>query len=243
MFEKLESAGFDLVVRNHSQAILEVDFKKQAGELVEALLESEMPIEDLIGSGGGETLFTQRLRRRLYQADWKKHNFTFKTLIDGVERESITHEIDHVRRSDAGVIALEIEWNNKDPFFDRDLENFRHLHAQSAISVGVIITRGASMQSQMIDLVEACLSKHGVNDDAGLKAFRIKARTDRQREIVNRMMKAGAGYRKAFAKAFVSDKFGMATTHWSKLEERISRGVGNPCPLLLIGLPASIITR
>ena len=23
------------------------------------------------------------------------------------------------------LIALEIEWNNKDPFFDRDLENFK----------------------------------------------------------------------------------------------------------------------
>lgn len=243
MFEKLKDAGFDLVVRNHAQAILEVDFRQQAEELVEALLESEMPIEDLIGSGGGETLFTQRLRRRLYQAEWNKHNFTFKTLIDGVERDSITHEIDHVRRSGSGVIALEIEWNNKDPFFDRDLENFRHLHAQSAISVGVIITRGASMQSEMVDLVEACLVKHGVDDEEGLTAFNIKARTARQREIVTRMMKAGADYRGAFAKSFVSDKFGMATTHWSKLEERIRRGVGNPCPLLLIGLPSAIIQR
>jgi Restriction endonuclease BglII len=35
-----------------------------------------------------------------------------------------------------GVVALEIEWNNKDPFFDRDLENFKRLHAEGAISVG-----------------------------------------------------------------------------------------------------------
>lgn len=34
----------------------------------------------------------------------------------------------------------------------------------------------------------------------------------------------------------------MATTHWSKLQERVQRGVGNPCPLVLIGLPASIVT-
>jgi len=30
--------------------------------------------------------------------------------------------------------------------------------------------------------------------------------------------------------------------HWRKLEDRVRRGVGNPCPLLLIGLPASIVT-
>lgn len=43
------------------------------------------------------------------------------------------------------MLALEIEWNNKDPFFDRDLENFKRLHAEGAISVGVLITRGASL--------------------------------------------------------------------------------------------------
>lgn len=33
----------------------------------------------------------------------------------------------------------------------------------------------------------------------------------------------------------------MATTHWSKLQARVRRGVGNPCPLVLIGLPANIV--
>lgn len=51
---------------------------------------------------------------------------------------------------------------------------------------------------------------------------------------------------KAFADAwtdnFVSNKFGQATTHWAKLMHKVDRGVGNPCPLLLIGLPASIIS-
>lgn len=49
----------------------------------------------------------------------------------------------------------------------------------------------------------------------------------------------------AFADAwtdnFVSNKFGQATTHWEKLIHRVERGVGNPCPLLLIGLPASLL--
>jgi hypothetical protein len=48
-------------------------------------------------------------------------------------------------------------------------------------------------------------------------------------------------FREAFCRKFVADKFGEATTHWRKLEDRVQRGVGNPCPLLLIGLPDSII--
>ena len=49
-------------------------------------------------------------------------------------------------------------------------------------------------------------------------------------------------FRDAWADHFVSDKFGAATTHWRKLQDRVQRGVGNPCPLVLIGLPASIVT-
>jgi hypothetical protein len=49
-------------------------------------------------------------------------------------------------------------------------------------------------------------------------------------------------FRDAWADQFASDKFGTATTHWSKLQDRVQRGVGNPCPLVLIGLPASIVT-
>ncbi|MHB8530169.1 MAG: hypothetical protein ACYC8V_11750, partial [Caulobacteraceae bacterium] len=48
--------------------------------------------------------------------------------------------------------------------------------------------------------------------------------------------------REAWSRSFVQDKYGAATTHWDKMDDRIRRGVGNPCPLLLVGLPASIVT-
>ena len=49
----------------------------------------------------------------------------------------MSHEIDHVRTYKPGIrLALEIEWNNKDPFFDRDLNNFRLLFDLRAIQVG-----------------------------------------------------------------------------------------------------------
>lgn len=242
MFEELVARGFDVAIRNHAGAILFVDFPEQIKELESALLDVSIPIEELIGSGGGEAQSTQRLRRKLYETGWPKHNFSFQLIVDGIETVAQSHEIDHVRRAEAGAIALEIEWNNKDPFFDRDLENFQRLHAQSAISIGVMITRGSSMQTGMIDMVERCLQKHGVIDENEMvDLFKMKDRTARQRQAVRRLMERQVPYARAFARHFVHDKFGQATTHWSKLEERISRGVGNPCPLLLIGLPSSVI--
>ncbi|MDD9745547.1 hypothetical protein PVW49_16420, partial [Marinovum sp. PR37] len=52
----------------------------------------------------------------------------------------------------------------------------------------------------------------------------------------------GHSSRAAFAKAFVADKFGTASTHWDKLQDRVRRGVGNPCPLILIGIGVERVT-
>lgn len=244
MFEKLISNGFDIAIRNHAGAILTVDFPEIAQELEDALLSVSIPAEELIGSGGGEAKSTQRLRRKLYGLKWPKHNFDFQLIVDGVETVGMSHEIDHVRRTDNGVIACEIEWNNKDPFFDRDLENFQRLHAQSAISVGVLITRGASLQDDMLGIVQRCIEKHGFIDETEMvDAFDMKDRTKRQREAVQKHLDRQVPFAEAFARQFVSDKFGQATTHWRKLEDRIHRGVGNPCPLLLVGLPKSVVVE
>lgn len=68
----------------------------------------------------------------------------FRTAIrlDDQEYESPTHKIDCFK----GRVALELEWNNKDPFFDRDLNNFRLLFELRAIDVGIIITRATELQ-------------------------------------------------------------------------------------------------
>jgi hypothetical protein len=62
--------------------------------------------------------------------------------VDKEIMESPTHKVDCFKNR----IALEIEWNNKDPFFDRDLNNFRLLFDLRAISVGIIITRCDELQ-------------------------------------------------------------------------------------------------
>ena len=237
----LRERGFDVMTSNHAEAILGVDFPGQLSELTEALLAFRLSRAELIGSGGGEAAFTQRLRRTLARAGWRKHNFQVETVIDGARRASVGHEVDHVRRTSSGALALEIEWNNKDPFFDRDLESFQRLHALSAISVGVVVTRGASLQDALGEEVTAFIEARGIDGEAGFAAFGMKDRTARQREAVARSVAAGRPFADAFARQFVADKFGPSTTHWSKLADRVARGVGNPCPMLLIGLPRAAL--
>lgn len=240
MFERLAEAGFELQFTNHAEAILRHDFQDLIGEIEAALLDVQLPISEVIGGGGGEAKMTQRLRRALAKLGWPKHNFIVTKVVDGTAKESTSHEIDHVRRSDLGTVAFEIEWNNKDPFFDRDLENFKRLHAEGAISMGGIITRGSEMQNQMFDRVLEFGRSHNVDGYSSLAELDLSP-TGPQKDQIDRQVAAGRPFVEAWARKFVSDKYGMATTHWSKLQDRVARGVGNPCPLVLIGLPPSII--
>ena len=245
MFKELVARGFQVAFQSHAQAILGVDFPEAAAELEAALLSATIPIEEIIAGGGGEAKGTQRLRRALADLNWLKTTFVVEKRINGVPRESQSHEVDHVREfPDGNRVALEIEWNNKDPFYDRDLENYKRLHADGAISVGVIVTRGRSLHENMRDMVRRFLNERQISQLGDLAEWGYEPTSKQRAAIAKRMTRARnpQTFRDAFTEKFVSDKFGEATTHWRKLEDRIHRGVGNPCPLVLIGLPDTIVT-
>lgn len=242
-FATLAEKGFDLMVVSHADSILAQDFPHAVAELERALSTLELPITEVIGSGGGETKFTQRLRRSLASMAWKKHIFEITKTVDGVAKESTSHEIDHVRRSDKGVLALEIEWNNKDPFFDRDLENFKRLHAEGAISAGLLITRGASLQSALWNAVRRFASDRAIASFEDLAAAGYTPTPKQRNNVLRRTTRSKnpVVFADAWTDNFVGNKYGQATTHWDKLMHRVHRGVGNPCPLVLIGLPAAML--
>ena len=241
MFEKLKQKGFQILALHHAEAILTHDMPEAEAQLESVLLDLEIPAEELVRGGGGEGEMTQRLRRALSHIHgWTKHNFEIKKIVDGIEKESISHEIDHVKQFKAGTFALEIEWNNKDPFYDRDLENFKRLHADGAISAGIIVTRGRGLQEALRGYVRGFVDWHGIDSIEQLARWGYLP-TARQRREIERRATRTQDFRAAFADMFTQDKFGEATTHWRKLEDRVHRGVGNPCPLLLIGLPADIV--
>ena len=242
MFEALRAAGFNIATLHHGEAILKHDMPSAAEEIERILLGFRIPIAELVSGGGGEAQGTQRLRRAFNDLGWVKKRIDVKKIINCREVASLSHEIDHVK--DFGpaewLFALEIEWNNKDPFFDRDLENFKRLHAEGAISVGAIITRGQSFQSNIKALLRSFTDRHSIDDLEKLREFGYRP-TDRQAKMVRDRAGRTGDFRQAWVDIFVSDKFGEATTHWRKLEDRMRRGVGNPCPLILIGIPDTVI--
>ena len=237
-FDDLERHGWDVAVKKHARAILCRDFAEAIVGLCDVCGTFTLNASELIRGGGGESSQTQRLRQALTRKGWKKRRVEMVKTIDGKETFSASHEIDHFIETPMGALALEIEWNNKDPFFDRDLENFERLHGNQAISVGVIVTRGLSLQADMESIILQRAEADGIRslDDLQLQY----GMTETQRRQVE---KRSGPFLQSWARVFTSSKFGASTTHWSKLQDRMDRGVGGTCPLLLLGIPSAAVVN
>jgi len=126
----------------HACAILHNDFPNEWKDVIE-LLDQFVFNKSWIKVGGGrKSLVSEAIDKFLYARGWIEKEFDTSVKVDKHIMNSPTHKIDCYKNR----VALEIEWNNKDPFFDRDLNNFRLLFDLRAISVGIIITRCDDLQ-------------------------------------------------------------------------------------------------
>ena len=126
----------------HALAILRYDFTSEYAGICDVLTRFRLRKSWITVGGGRKSKVADWIDCELFQKGWKPKNFDTKITVDEKVMESPTHEVDCFKNR----VALEIEWNNKDPFFDRDLNNFRLLFDLRAISVGVIITRCDELQ-------------------------------------------------------------------------------------------------
>ncbi len=163
-------AGYAYGVTRYADVILEKAFPSRLANLVASLSGFAPTLDELRAGGGGRTVFVARFDESLHgQLDgdlhvWGKRNITIRKQI-GFDDELNEvarvrgHEIDMFGVASADYpfpgIAVEMEWNNKDPFFDRDLNNFAALHREGAIAVGVIVTRGPELQQLISGIIRS----------------------------------------------------------------------------------------
>ena len=132
----------------HASAILQGDFPQQWADLMDLLSGLSIPVDWITAQGGNKSRLAAHIDAFLAGRGWAERQFQTAIEVDGARLDSPTHKVDCFK----GGVALEIEWNNKDPFFDRDLNNFRLLFDLRAVSVGIIVTRGDGLQRLFDDL-------------------------------------------------------------------------------------------
>lgn len=121
----------------NAAGILKSACAEQWSDIISVLDDFRPLLSEFAVPGGPKTLVTGRLDQAFYTRGWREKQFQTSIIVDEVPHETPTHKIDCVKDR----VALEVEWSNKDPFFDRDLANFRILFDLLAIDLGVIITR------------------------------------------------------------------------------------------------------
>ncbi len=126
----------------HACAILKEDFPNEWSDIISVLTTFRLNKSWVVKPGGRKSQVSSYIDGFLYKRGWIEKEFSTQVVVDAKTMDTPTHKVDCFKNR----VALEIDWNNKDPFYDRDLNNFRLLFDLRAISVGIIITRCDELQ-------------------------------------------------------------------------------------------------
>jgi len=127
----------------NATGVLETACPSEWKDVQHVLREFRLYRSEVLVGGGNRSRVSRRIDEALYRRGWKEKGFETAIEVDDQKFPSPTHAVDCLK----GGVALEMEWNNKDPFFDRDLNNFRLLFDLRAIQVGIIVTRAWELQA------------------------------------------------------------------------------------------------
>lgn len=126
----------------HGITILSSVYPNEWRDIIETLRKFRLLRSDILKPGKNKSPVAEKIDSELYGLEWVEKSFDTKIIVDNAPHPSPTHSVDCYKNR----VALEVEWNNKDPFYDRDLNNFRLLFDLRVIDVGVVVTRSTELQ-------------------------------------------------------------------------------------------------
>ena len=143
LFPEFIRTRYEIHEWKHACAVLKQDFVGEWDDIISVLTAFRLYKSWIVNPGGRKSRISQFIDSYPYQRGWTEKEFHNEMVVDGNRTDTPTHKVDCFKHR----VALEIEWNNKDPFYDRDLNNFRLLFDLRAISVGVITTKCDDLQN------------------------------------------------------------------------------------------------
>ena len=169
-FPPLVRQKFEIFSYRNAAAILSQNFPAEFSQLVQVLEAFEITTAMIRMPGGSKGPIAKYVDRLFTAPDWQETRITAdlhvkllppkggETLREYVRAGYLDgHRIDFV----SGKVALDLEWNSKDQTYDRDLYAFSAFHAAGAIEVGVLLTRGNSLDTDFMRTLGKVLTKSG----------------------------------------------------------------------------------
>jgi hypothetical protein len=180
VLEKYEIASY-----RNAVIILAEAYPVEFLDLIAALRSLEITTTMIRTAGGNESDIPKLLSETLRPAGWHETSIRGDLVVNLGWKEEIRktrggkpifgrksvelrrdryldgHKIDYVKSK----VAFDLEWNSKDQTFDRDLYAFNAFFTAGAIDVGVLLTRGVSLNN-MIKTLGPALKKNGTLETA-----------------------------------------------------------------------------
>lgn len=154
----------------NAASVLSQSHRQQFEEICVALRKLKISTSQIREPGGSkgpiahyvDTLFSDRWVETRISADLHVMLHAAKGQNDLLSEYTRTgyldgHRIDFVN----GRVAFDLEWNSKDQTYDRDLYAFSAFYEAGAIDVGVILTRGSTMDNSFFRSLGKVLTKDG----------------------------------------------------------------------------------
>lgn len=161
---------FEIHSYRNAASILSGSFPDQLADIVSALEEFSIT-KSMIRQPGGSKGPIAKYVDTLFPATWTETRIAADLqvrLLDARKKSSVLseyvregyldgHRIDFL----SDRVALDLEWNSKDQTYDRDLAAFAAFYEAGAIDVGVILTRGNSLDGDFFRSLGKVLNKDG----------------------------------------------------------------------------------
>lgn len=141
-FPKFIRKNYEIHEWRHASAVLQTDFREEWNDIIAVLTEFRVKKSHIAVGGGGKSKVSWSIDKAFFERGWRERKFATQIRVDENVFDSPTHKVDCFKNG----TGVEIEWNNKTEFYDRDLNNFRLLFELRALNVGVIITRCDELQ-------------------------------------------------------------------------------------------------
>jgi Restriction endonuclease BglII len=231
----LNVSGYEVHYTRYADSILNAQFLDAKKELETVLDKFYVEESQIIDGGGGKSDIAQALEDLLKDERWIKRSFKTELYLEGERKAVETIKVDHYKFFRKDGIALKIQWNSKDSVFYNNLEVFRKLHNAGGLALGIMITRGKTLQDELSNVYRRFLDKQRPLSVSNLRGPLSLSQRD-QREFDKLILEQKDGAINAIATSAANSKFGAATTHMDKLIEKIEARAGDPCPLIIIGI-------
>lgn len=172
---------YEVFSYRNAATILSQNFPDQFRDIISALRNLSISTRMIRTPGGSKGPIAKHIDN-LFPEDWVETRISADLhvkLLDAKKKDRVVgqytrhgyldgHRIDFVN----GRVALDLEWNSKDQTYDRDLYAFSAFYDAGAIDVGVIITRGSSLDNDYFRSLGKVLKKDGsVGNDEVFRKF------------------------------------------------------------------------